>query len=231
MSVSGKSVLLVDDDPDLHKIVDKILANVGMSVYHARTVKEALSMMGTKHPHLIITDLNMQPETGFDLLQKLRTTEGAIGVPVIVLSSRTGYEAVHQAMSLGAREYLRKPVEANQILQKVRKLLRSSEFKSVEFNPGAMPMVTMKIPGTIVAGHEQCLKVEASVRLSREMAVVLDSAELAPMGFERPPTMRSSENLAKANERGAFGNELRFLGLVEKQVSKLKEIIARWHTK
>ncbi len=226
---SGKSVLIVDDSPELLKFLEKILVNVGITITKAHTVTEAWQAIQTTAPHVIITDLEMAPESGFDFLEKLRANPSYIRIPVIVLSSRGDRSAINQAMGLGAKEYVQKPLDASLILQKVKKLLHSSQFTSLDFKN--MPTVEAKVPASIVAGSAGGLQVESPVRLARDSSATLETASLGAMKFDRVPTLRSSNNIAKMNERGGFLNELRFLGLTEEQMRSLEEIIRRWHTK
>jgi len=231
MSIVDKSVLLIDDDQEHHKIVEKILTNVGISVYRAATVKEAFEVIKAKCPHVIITDLNMEPESGFEFLQQFKTDPTTGNIPIIVLSARTERDSIHKALALGAKEYLTKPLEAALVLQKIRKLIRSKEFSFLEYPLDKMPKITMKIPAIIVGGNENGVQVETPVRLARDASVTLESPAIAPMDFSKPPTVRSSEKIAKANERGGFVNEVRFLGLLETQIVALRGIIEKWNGK
>jgi twitching motility two-component system response regulator PilH len=119
MSVTkGKSVLIVDDSTELLKLIDKILTNVGISTYTATSVSEAWKAIESSAPHAIITDLNMEPESGFVLLEKLKNNKKYATIPVIVLSAQGDRVAIHQAFGLGAKEYVKKPLDAALILQK-----------------------------------------------------------------------------------------------------------------
>lgn len=231
MSFQEKTVLLIDDDPELRKIAERILSNVGMNVRHASSVSEAFSLIKNEIPHLIITDLNMKPESGFEFLLKFKAHPDSRNIPVLVLSGRSDRESINQAIALGAREYLSKPIEASLLLQKARKLIKLSSFPVAKFPLDGMPTVTMLVPGSILGGNQEMLQIESPIRLSRESLVSLDSAALAQMNFDVPPLLRSSASLPKMSARGGFLNELRFLGLLSKQVEVLKGIIARWHSR
>lgn len=231
MSLKDKTALLVDDDSELLLVMEKILANVGLHVLHAKSVREALQVVQDQRPHIILTDLNMKPETGFHFLKLMKALPMASGTPVLALSGQDDSESIRKALALGAKDFIQKPIDARTLLQKVRKHLRSEEIPMVEFAPEAKIMVTLKIPGTIVGGNDQGFIVESPVRVKTEAMITFESKEISSMEFVKPPLMRCTKVPATTKERRGFMNEFRFLGLVESQVSNLKKIISRWHTK
>lgn len=67
-----KKILLVDDDSDLRKIARHILESAGMIVDEAESVAQGTEQIKNSPPHVLLTDLHMPVETGFDLIEKLR---------------------------------------------------------------------------------------------------------------------------------------------------------------
>ena len=231
MSLKDITVLLIDDDPELRAIVARILSNVGIHIVHAASVSEAFILIKSQRPHLIVTDLNMQPESGFDFLQKFKNDRDVRDIPTLVLSARKDKESIHKAFALGAKEYLAKPLQAQLLLQKVRKLVRATDFTELDFPPDNLPTLSAKIPGTIVGGQENGFQIESPVRLSQDSQITLECTVISPLGFDRDPLVRTGSALPQSNHRNGFVNEIAFMGLQEKQIAVMRSILKKWHTK
>jgi PleD family two-component response regulator len=117
-------------------IVDDVYANVFLvenilpEEFTADSVTSAEEMwryVRVKLPRLILLDLMMPFEDGFEVLKKLGADDRLKKIPVIVLSAKDTKEDVVRAMKLGAVDYIVKPVDEKSLLKKVRKVLRVSE--------------------------------------------------------------------------------------------------------
>ena len=125
-SVRKKSVLIVEDNPDLVEALMLFLANVSRNIETstARSGFEALEKIKDETPNLVILDVMMPGMDGFEVLARLRRLPDAERVPVMVL---TGYsDAVERAREAGAQEVLLKPFEKNVFVKKVLQLLQDA---------------------------------------------------------------------------------------------------------
>jgi DNA-binding response OmpR family regulator len=77
-------VLLVDDDDSIHETIDLFLANTEYKLISARSVKEAMALVGSSKPDIVITDAMMPGESGFCLIEKLKSSPATANVPVIL---------------------------------------------------------------------------------------------------------------------------------------------------
>ena len=77
-------VLLVDDDESVHRTIELFLANTEYLLTSARSVKEALALVASMHPDIVITDAMMPGESGFCLIEKLKSKPETANVPVIL---------------------------------------------------------------------------------------------------------------------------------------------------
>ena len=132
MDLSKKVILSIDDDPYILVNMKKILANIGVKPLTALSVEEGLEMIEKYSPHLIFTDLSMPNITGLDFLKLRKTVPYLNDVPIIVLSAKSDKRIVYSAMALGAADYIMKPLQANIIIQKVKKHLKEKSFLSYE---------------------------------------------------------------------------------------------------
>ncbi len=110
----GVHILLVDDEPNLLRVVRRILRRRGAEVESAGDGVEALAKLDSFPADLILTDLKMPEMGGVELLQELRRR--GIEAAVLVLTGHGTMETAIEAMRLGARDYLLKPCDPDEIL-------------------------------------------------------------------------------------------------------------------
>lgn len=125
--MTGRTILLVDDNTDLLELLSSALTGAGYVVQTARSVLRAIEMLhdGTPPPALIITDLVMPRTTGWDLLKHLRDDANLRSVPIVVV---TGAEA-GESESL-SDVVLTKPLDPMELVATVERLLAERTLAS-----------------------------------------------------------------------------------------------------
>ncbi|CDX61299.1 DNA-binding response regulator in two-component regulatory system with KdpD [Mesorhizobium plurifarium] len=116
------SILIVDDEPPIRKLLRVGLGSQGYAVSEAPNAKAALELMQTERPDLILLDLGLPGMTGLELLGKWRGD--GLDIPVVVLSSRTDEAGIVAALELGADDYVTKPFGMNELVARIRVALR-----------------------------------------------------------------------------------------------------------
>src|SRR5689334_22850053 len=114
------TILLVDDEEHIQKLVSLGLRRAGYDVTVASNGREALVRLGEATPDLVISDVMMPGLDGFALLSHLRADPSLRVVPVIMLTARGSTDDVEEGMGLGADDYLAKPFEMRELLARVR---------------------------------------------------------------------------------------------------------------
>ena len=111
-------ILLVDDEQAILRILSIKLRISGYDVVTAPSGREALELIDSARPDLMLLDVIMPGMNGFAVLQELRTHSD---LPVIVLSARP--ENARKALSLGANDFLAKPFDVDDLIQRIEKVL------------------------------------------------------------------------------------------------------------
>jgi two-component system, OmpR family, KDP operon response regulator KdpE len=116
-------VLVVDDEPQITRVLKTVLTSQGYQVRIAAEGDSALSSLAEWHPELVITDLYMPRMNGVELCRRIRAVSG---VPIIVLSVKGEERTKVEALDSGADDYVTKPFGTDELLARVRAALRRS---------------------------------------------------------------------------------------------------------
>jgi two-component system, NtrC family, response regulator GlrR len=122
MPTSKGYLLLVDDDPDLLKLLALRLKATGYRVATAESGERALAMLASERPDLVITDLRMTGIDGMQLFREIEASHG--GLPVIILTAHGTIPEAVAATRQGVFGYLTKPYDPNELLKQIEKALR-----------------------------------------------------------------------------------------------------------
>jgi two-component system, chemotaxis family, chemotaxis protein CheY len=118
--------LIIDDSSVMRKIVERSLRQAGVDLAEVREAgngSEALSLLQQVPVDLILCDINMPVMDGLEFVRELQKVEQAKGVPVVMITTEGGEAHVMQALSLGARGYIRKPFTPEQVREHVLPLV------------------------------------------------------------------------------------------------------------
>jgi two-component system chemotaxis response regulator CheY len=124
--MNQKRVLIVDDSSVMRKIVERSLRQAGFSlgeVLEANNGAEALDLVRANQLDLILSDVNMPTMDGLEFVRQLRTVDNAKGVPVVMITTEGSETRVLEAISCGARGYIRKPFSPDQVKDRIAPLL------------------------------------------------------------------------------------------------------------
>jgi two-component system alkaline phosphatase synthesis response regulator PhoP len=123
-----KTVLIVDDEPAIVRVVRDYLERAGFHVISAGDGGEALRASRQHHPDLVILDLTLPTIDGLDVARSLRRDGD---VPIIMLTARTDETDRVAGLELGADDYVTKPFSAREIVARVRAVLRRAQSAQV----------------------------------------------------------------------------------------------------
>lgn len=119
--MSPAAVLVVDDEPQIRRVLRTTLTSHGYVVFEARSGDEALALIRTEHADLILLDVNMPGRSGLETCREIR---GSSDVPIIMLTVRDTERDKVQALDAGADDYVVKPFGAQELMARIRAALR-----------------------------------------------------------------------------------------------------------
>ena len=121
--MNATTVLIVDDEPQIRRVMRTTLTSQGYAVVEARTGEDALEKLRGVHPGLILLDVNLPGISGLDVCREIRQSSD---VPIIMLTVRNTERDKVQALDAGADDYVVKPFGAQELLARIRAALRRS---------------------------------------------------------------------------------------------------------
>jgi len=117
-------ILVVEDDPDIAALVNRYLDKAGFISELAASGHDALTAIATRPPDLIVLDLMLPQVDGLEVCRVIRGNEATAGLPIIMLTARADESERIVGLELGADDYLAKPFSPNELVARVRALLR-----------------------------------------------------------------------------------------------------------
>jgi two-component system, OmpR family, alkaline phosphatase synthesis response regulator PhoP len=122
-----RTIMVVDDNPDIITIVKTILEGKGYNVLSASSGQELLNLLTDRKPDLIILDIMMPEMDGLEVLGRLKAVTETASIPVILLTAKVQYEDVLGGYKLGADYYITKPFTSTQLVNGINLLLGESK--------------------------------------------------------------------------------------------------------
>jgi two-component system chemotaxis response regulator CheY len=123
--MSDFSCLVVEDSPMMRQLLVFALARIKrIQVTEAEDGVDALRKLASNRYDLILSDINMPIMDGLKLVKRIRSDANHANTPIIIITTEGSTEDRQRAMALGANAYITKPIQAPQVIQKVKELLK-----------------------------------------------------------------------------------------------------------
>lgn len=122
-------ILIIDDEPQVRKLLRITLQTNQYSILEAATAGEGLSIAAKNTPDLILLDLGLPDEDGYSLLKKMRAWYTK---PIIIISVQSSEEGIVQALDNGANDYIIKPFRTGELLARIRSAIKLYTAKQAD---------------------------------------------------------------------------------------------------
>ncbi|MBS3734335.1 MAG: response regulator transcription factor [Phycisphaerae bacterium] len=126
--LSGKKILLVDDDRDILQAMEATLTDEGVDLLVARDGNTAIDLAQRENPDLVVLDMMLPKRSGFLVLEKLSRGKDKSEMPlVIMITANLGTRHKKYAESLGVNEYIHKPFRMEKLVEKIKALFAEQD--------------------------------------------------------------------------------------------------------
>jgi signal transduction histidine kinase/CheY-like chemotaxis protein len=195
----GNGVLVIDDDPNVHRLIEMTLKQEGYTLYFATSGDEGLRLARELKPALITLDVIMPERDGWSVLATLKSDPELAGIPVIMLTILGDRDL---GFALGAAEYLMKPIDRAQLTTVLRKYLpegRSGSVLIVEDDAGLRQMTRRFLEGEGWSVNEAEHGLTALQQLNAQPPAVILLDLLLPVmdGFQFLTELRKTPHWGK----------------------------------
>ncbi len=123
-------IVVADDDPTVNSVLEATLLSEGVLCHCAIDGGEALDLARRIKPDAIVLDVMMPRHDGFEVLAALKNDRETATIPVVMLTARQREEDILRGFSLGADDYIVKPFSPNEVLVRLRRLVRKNRFNA-----------------------------------------------------------------------------------------------------
>ncbi len=184
-----KTILVVDDEPKIVKLVRDYLERAGFGVQVATDGKSAFSLARTEKPDLIVLDLGLPQMDGLDVTRELRKLSN---VPIIMLTARSEESDKLVGLELGADDYITKPFSPKELVARVRAVLRRMESATASPEAIRVADLTLDVPRMRVSAADR----EIEELTPTEFALLTAMARFPGRVFTRAQLLDAVHGLA-----------------------------------
>jgi phosphate regulon transcriptional regulator PhoB len=142
---AAQKILVVEDEPDIRKLVQYNLTQERFSVLEAEDGEQALKLLQREKPSLVILDLMLPGVSGMELCKLLKQRSETAKLPILMLTAKAGEADRIVGLEMGADDYLAKPFSPREMVARVRAILRRSEAKPAAEAAAAYEKSSLKI--------------------------------------------------------------------------------------
>jgi chemosensory pili system protein ChpA (sensor histidine kinase/response regulator) len=128
MADERQLVMVVDDSITIRRVTERLLNRAGYRVITAKDGLDAMTQLQTESPAVMLLDIEMPRADGFEVATFVRNNERIKGLPIIMITSRSGEKHRERARQIGVDKYVIKPYQEDQLLAEVRELLAERRF-------------------------------------------------------------------------------------------------------
>ncbi|HXV83267.1 MAG TPA: response regulator transcription factor [Candidatus Binatia bacterium] len=140
-----QKILVVEDEPDIRKLVQYNLAQERFNVLEAEDGEQALKLLQREKPNLVILDLMLPGLSGMELCKVLKQRNDTAKLPILMLTAKAGEADRIVGLEMGADDYLAKPFSPREMVARVKAILRRSEAKPATEIPPAYEKGSLRI--------------------------------------------------------------------------------------
>ena len=122
MDKMNKKILIVEDHPDIRRLLTLSLRRQGYEILETNTGSSAVTLVTTEKPDLVLLDLSLPDLSGLEIARTIKQNPETTQIPLVALSGYSEREIESKALEAGMAEYLLKPTETKRLVEVIEKL-------------------------------------------------------------------------------------------------------------
>ena len=122
MDKMNKKILIVEDHPDIRRLLTLSLRRQGYEILETNTGSSAVTLVATEKPDLVLLDLSLPDLSGLEIARTIKQNPETTQIPLVALSGYSEREIESEALEAGMAEYLLKPTETKRLVEVIEKL-------------------------------------------------------------------------------------------------------------
>jgi CheY-like chemotaxis protein len=162
-----RTILIIDDNPDALETLSFLLREKGYRVLTAGGGRAGVDLATSEHPDLILLDIMMPEMNGYQVCQTLKQDPGTEKIPIVILTVRKSKRDVSYASTVGAADYLTKPVRPSQLLSVVAEHLRSEARDQAHRRIGVATVLAISTDTALLRGLSAAIDAHNFVKKAR----------------------------------------------------------------
>jgi CheY-like chemotaxis protein len=217
-------ILVVDDDPDILKLAEKVLGSAGHTVFVAEDALRAIDWLNNIEFDLLLSDANMPHYSGFELVSTIRNNDKYKNMAVAMLTGLRERKDVERAVKMGVDDYIVKPLDPLLLVQKVNSLFTKrppAVYPEIRLE-AHQSRATMDWPVTVQSVSELGVRVLCEFPLKPGMVIDISADFFRTLDVEPPPMKILSVDQDAGS--GLCSAHLIYLGAREAFLQKIR----RW---
>jgi two-component system chemotaxis response regulator CheY len=219
-------ILLVDDDRDFLEIAAKLLAFAKIDFVLCTSAMEALDHARELEFDVVITDANMQPHSGYDLIRSIKQIQTYDLIPIAMITGRREKRDVERALAVGAQDYIVKPIDPERFIKKVTELILQSEQarKAARFGEVQMEEIAKCSLAVVITGiSESGVLLDSDHKLLEGTILTLDAVVFDRIGIPRPQAKVKS--CTPGSVEKTFEIRASFHSLDDRSIGKVRQFV------
>lgn len=218
-----RRIVVIEDDSELADVISQKLENAGFEVVTTTNGLDGVQLIDSEQADLILLDLSLPDVDGIEILRHLRQRSA---VPIIIVSGRIEEAERVVGLELGADDYMAKPFSLNELVARVRVILRRAEGSLVEAHLGEDATVAGEAAGLAAAKPEKLAALDIEMNVAaRRVWVAGEEASLTPTEFIILQTLLENHGKVVSHNElldAAWGPEEDDTHLVEVHMANLR---------
>ena len=125
--IMNEKILIVDDEPQIHVVLSKLLQKEGYLVFHAYNAEEAFKEVEKERPDLILLDIMMPKVSGIEVCNRLKENPQTKEILIMILSAKDAQADRLEGFTHGADDYVSKPFHLRSLIRKIQHMLQKKQ--------------------------------------------------------------------------------------------------------